>query len=66
MNPIYLTDGNTSASILSTAGDLLAWVLEQGTAVITWALGNPYMIILLVMFIAGFAVSMLARIIYSL
>lgn len=57
---------STSAAILTTAGDLLGWALEQGTAVISWALGNPYMIILMVMFIAGFAVSMLARIIYSL
>lgn len=65
MTPILATAG-TSETILTTAGNLLAWVLEQGTAIITWALGNPYMIILLVMFVAGFAVSMLARIIYSL
>ena len=56
----------TSESILTTAGDLLSWVLTQATAIISWCLGNPYMIILMVMFIAGFAVSMLARIVYSL
>lgn len=56
----------TSASILETAGSLITWCLTQFTAIISWATGNPYVIILLVMFIAGFAVSMLARVIYSL
>lgn len=56
----------TSASILSTAGDLITWALSQMTAIINWCMGNPYVIILMVMFIAGFAVSMLARVIYSL
>lgn len=67
MNGILLSEtGVTSASILKTGGELLSWVLTQGTAIITWAIGNPYVVILLVMFIAGFAVSMIARIIYSL
>lgn len=61
MNGVLLT-----ASILSTAGDLMTWVLAQGSAILDWAVKNPYVIILLVMFIAGFAVSMIARIIYSL
>lgn len=56
----------TSETILTQAGALLTWVLEQATAIISWMIGNPYAILLLVMFIAGFAVSMLARIIYSL
>ena len=58
--------GVTSASILETAGSLVTWCITQFTAIIGWALGNPYMIILMVMFIAGFAVSMLSRVIYSL
>lgn len=60
------SESGTSSTVLKAASDLLSWVLEQGTAIITWALGNPYAVILLVMFIAGFAVAMLARILYSL
>lgn len=67
MNAIVATSAaTTSASILETAGSLITWCLTQFTAIISWATGNPYVIILLVMFIAGFAVSMLARVIYSL
>lgn len=60
------SESGTSSTVLKAASDLLSWVLDQGTAIITWALGNPYAVILLVMFIAGFAVAMLARILYSL
>lgn len=61
-----VASATTSANILSTAGDLITWCITQFTAIISWAIGNPYVVILLCMFIAGFAVSMLARVIYSL
>lgn len=60
------TTAATSASILEEAGSLITWCITQFTAIISWATGNPYVLILLCMFIAGFAVSMLARVIYSL
>lgn len=64
---MYMTlAATTSEDILNQATALLQWVLTQATAIISWMIGNPYTIILLVMFIAGFGVSMLARIIYSL
>lgn len=63
---LLLSASTGSAAILETAGDLITWAITQFTAIITWAIGNPYMIILLCMFIAGFAVSLLARVIYSL
>lgn len=63
---MLLSAAPTSANILETTGDLISWVLTQATAIINWCMGNPYVIILMVMFIAGFAVSMLARIVYSL
>lgn len=63
---MLLSAAPASDSILTTAGSLITWVLTQATAIITWGLGNPYVIILMVMFIAGFAVAMMARIIYSL
>lgn len=63
---MLLSAAPTSSSILETAGSLLTWVLTQATAIVNWGLGNPYVIILMVMFIAGFAVAMMARIIYSL
>lgn len=67
MNPVVAAASTpTSASILETAGSLITWCLTQFTAIVNWAIGNSYVIILLVMFIAGFAVSMLARVIYSL
>lgn len=56
----------TSESILNQATALLQWAISGFTSLMSWALGNPYMIILLVMFIVGFAVSLLARVIYSL
>lgn len=56
----------TSAQILEQAGALLTWALTQFTAIITWMTGNPYGILLLVMFIVGFAVALLARVLYSL
>lgn len=60
------SSATTSAAILEQAGSLLTWALTQFTAIITWMTGNPYAILLLVMFIVGFAVSLLARVIYSL
>ena len=63
---ILATADVTSASILETTGSLITWTLTQATAIINWCMNNPYVIILMVMFIAGFAVSMLARIVYSL
>lgn len=61
-----LASATTSAQILEQAGALITWAITQFTAIITWATGNPYVLILLCMFIAGFAVSLLARVIYSL
>lgn len=67
MNPVVASGSTvTSSTILETAGNLITWCLTQFTAIVNWAIGNPYVIILLVMFIVGFAVSMLARVIYSL
>ena len=56
----------TSASILEQATALLTWALTCFTSIINWMIGNPYAIILIVMFIVGFAVSLLARVLYSL
>lgn len=56
----------TSAEILEQTGSLITWAISQFTAIISWATGNPYVLLLLCMFIAGFAVSLLARVIYSL
>ena len=62
-----LSDGApTSATILDQATALLTWALSCFTSIISWMIGNPYAIILVVMFIVGFAVSLLARVLYSL
>lgn len=66
MGFLLATSGTTSATILSEATSLLTWALTSATSIINWCIGNPYMIILMVMFIVGFAVSMLSRIVYSL
>lgn len=60
------SSGASSAQILEQAGALLTWCLTQFTAIIAWMIGNPYGILLLVMFIVGFAVALLARVLYSL
>lgn len=66
--PVHASSSSitTSSGILEESTTLLTWALTSMTSIINWAINNPYVIILLVMFIVGFAVSMLARVIYSL
>lgn len=53
-------------TITGAGGDMLEFAITQGTQVVNWILGNPYTLAMLGMFIGGFAVSMIARIVYAL
>lgn len=53
-------------TITGAGGDMLEFAITQGTQVVNWILSNPYTLAMLGMFIGGFAVSMIARIVYAL
>lgn len=57
--------GGSSATILTQATAVITWALEQWTAFIGWMIGNPYAILLLTMFIIGFAVALMVRVLHS-
>lgn len=56
----------TLSTITGAATDLLTWVLSSSTSIVTWIVGNPLALLLACMFITGFAVSMLMRILHSI
>lgn len=55
-----------SVELQESAGSLIDFALTSGTAILDFAVNDPLVAILLVMFIAGFSVVLLARVIGSL
>ena len=53
------------STILTGATDLLTWLLKSATAIVTWIIGNPLALTLTVMFVVGFAIAALTRILRS-
>lgn len=53
------------ASFLGGVTELLTWTLSSITSIVNWILGNPLAFVYLGMFIAGFALAFLFRILRS-
>lgn len=66
MPMVLATDTATMSTITAGATELLTWVLTAATSIVTWVVGNPLALLLACMFITGFAVSMLMRILHSI
>ena len=55
----------TMGDITTVATSLLSWLLTSATSIVTWIIGNPLALTLTVMFIVGFAIAALTRILRS-
>ena len=53
------------STILTGATGLLTWLLTSATSIVQWIIGNPLALTLTVMFIVGFAIAALTRILRS-
>lgn len=53
------------ATVLGNVADLLTWCFTQMTAITTWLVGNDLGAIYIGMFIIGFAVALMYRILKS-
>lgn len=49
-------------TILEGATSLLTWSLTSFSSIVTWIIGNPLALTFTVMFIVGFAVALLVRV----
>lgn len=60
---------SASAPTLSTITDgatsLLNWAITSFTSIVTWMLGNPLPLTFIGMFVVGFAVALLVRVLRS-
>ena len=53
------------SAVLTSVGDMLAWCTSQFTEVTTWLVGNPLGQIYLAMFIIGFVIAAMFRLLHS-
>lgn len=64
---IYAASGATTIdSVTGGATALLTWALSSFTSIVTWVLANPLALTIAVMFVVGFAVSLLIRVLHSI
>lgn len=54
-----------SAGVLTTTTSVLTWATTSMTSITTWLIGNPLGQIYLAMFIIGFAVALMFRVLHS-
>lgn len=68
MDPIiFAASGATTIDgVTSGATALLTWALSSFTSIVTWVLANPLALTIAVMFVVGFAVSLLIRVLHSI
>ena len=66
MNFILLSEAAGIGTVTTAATSLLTWALTAFTAIVTWVLGNPLATTVAVMFVVGFSVSLLVRILHSM
>lgn len=52
-------------SITGGATSLLTWAITSFTSIVTWMLGNPLALTFIAMFVIGFAVALLVRVLRS-
>ena len=66
--PAFATEGGGTASsstILEGVTTVLTWSLTAMTSIATWLIGNPLGAIYIGMFIIGFAVALMFRVLHS-
>lgn len=69
MNSIIYAASSSTTSIEGVTGgatSLLTWALSSFTSIVQWVLGNPLALTIAVMFVVGFAVSLLIRVLHSI
>lgn len=67
MNGILMAEaGGGLGTVTTSATSLLTWALSSFTSIVTWVLGNPLATTIAVMFVVGFAVSLLVRVLHSM
>ena len=59
------TSGGSSDSILKGVTTVLTWTLTSMTSIAEWLIGNPLGAIYIGMFIIGFAVALMFRVLHS-
>lgn len=52
-------------TVLSNVTDLLTWTLTSATSITTWLIGNDLGAIYIGMFIIGFAIAVLFRVLHT-
>ena len=57
--------GGSSSSVLTGVSSVLTWALTAMTSISTWLIGNPLGAIYIGMFIIGFAVALMFRVLHS-
>lgn len=55
----------TLSTITDGATTLLTWAITSFTSIVTWMLGNPLALTFIAMFVVGFAVALLVRVLRS-
>lgn len=66
--PSFATEagsGSSSSSVLTGVTSVLTWALTAMTSISTWLIGNPLGAIYIGMFIIGFAVALMFRVLHS-
>ena len=68
MHTMILASSSTPSlsGFLAGVTELLTWTLSSMTSIVTWCLGNPLAFCYLGMFITGFAVAFMARVLRSM
>lgn len=56
---------SSSSSVLTGVTSVLTWALTAMTSISTWLIGNPLGAIYIGMFIIGFAVALMFRVLHS-
>ena len=64
--PYIATTGADIGDVTSGATSLLTWALSSFSSIVTWVLANPLALTIAVMFVVGFAVSLLIRVLHSI
>lgn len=55
----------TVSTVTDGATSLLTWAISSFTSIVTWMLGNPLALTFIAMFVVGFAVALLVRVLRS-
>lgn len=57
--------GPSISTITEGATSLLTWAITSFTSIVTWMLSNPLALTFIAMFVVGFAVALLVRVLRS-